>query len=180
MANVLVLLPAGFEEMEAVTPVDLLRRAGHSVKLAALGDELTVKGRNGILLRADTLLGRVDPNAAYQLLLLPGGPGVAALRSSPDVREVLGRHVMADAWIAAICAASLVLHDAGLLAGRHYTAHPVTATELTAIDASARVVVDGKIVTSRGAGTALDFGLKLVELLGTPSQAAEIATSICA
>jgi 4-methyl-5(b-hydroxyethyl)-thiazole monophosphate biosynthesis len=166
MANVLVLLPAGFEEVEAVTPVDLLRRAGHSVKLAALGDELTVKGRNGILLRADTLLGRVDPNAAYQLLLLPGGPGVAALRSSPDVREVLGRHVMADAWIAAICAAPLVLHDAGLLSGRHYTAHPSTATELTTIDASARVVVDGRIVTSRGAGTALDFGLKLVELLG--------------
>jgi 4-methyl-5(b-hydroxyethyl)-thiazole monophosphate biosynthesis len=135
MANVLVLLPAGFEEVEAVTPVDLLRRAGHDVKIAALGDELTVKGRNGIHLRADTLLARVDPNATFQVLLLPGGPGVSALRSSPEVRDLLGRHVMADAWIAAICAAPLVLHDAGLLSGRHYTAHPSTATELTAIDA---------------------------------------------
>ena len=180
MANVLVLLPAGFEEVEAVTPVDLLRRAGHRVTLAALGDELAVKGRNGMVLRADTVLGRIDPNAAYQLLLLPGGPGVAALRSSPDVREVLGRHVMADAWIAAICAAPLVLHDAGLLAGRHYTAHPATATELNAIEASHRVVVDGRIVTSRGAGTALDFALKLVELLGDAAQAEQISKEICA
>ena len=180
MASILVPLPAGFEEIETVTPVDVLRRAGHDVTLAALGPRRAVAGRSGITLEADTLLTSIAPEAIYTLLLLPGGPGVKHLRASPEIRDIIGRHTMADRWIAAICAAPLVLHDAGLLSGRRYTAHPSTATELTAIDAATRVVVDGRIITSRGAGTALDFALKLVELLGDEATAKKIATDICA
>ena len=180
MASILVPLPEGFEEIETVTPIDVLRRAGHRVTLAALGANLLVAGRNGIALQADTLLGRIPPDAIYALLLFPGGPGVRALRDSPEVRDLLGRHVMANAWLAAICAAPLVLHDAGLISGRRFTAHPSTDTELPAALAAERVVVDGKIVTSRGAGTALDFSLRLVELLEGPEAAQCIAQEICA
>jgi 4-methyl-5(b-hydroxyethyl)-thiazole monophosphate biosynthesis len=82
--------------------------------------------------------------------------------------------------VAAICAAPLVLLDTGLLAGLRYTAHPSTAAELPVIRADERVVEDGRIITSRGAGTALDFGLLLVARLVSPEKAAEVARGICA
>jgi 4-methyl-5(b-hydroxyethyl)-thiazole monophosphate biosynthesis len=88
--------------------------------------------------------------------------------------------VAADKWIAAICAAPLVLKDAGLLAGRRYTAHPSAETELGEIDASQAVITDGRIITSRGAGTALALGLHVVELLLGKEKAQEISLSICA
>jgi 4-methyl-5(b-hydroxyethyl)-thiazole monophosphate biosynthesis len=174
-----VLLAPGFEELETVAPVDVLRRAGCTVTLAALGPDLLVTGRNGLALRADALLADLPHDApAATCLLLPGGPGVAALRASPLVRRLVDRHHAAGAWLAAICAAPAVLHDAGLLAGRRYTAHPSVAAELTAILHDERVVVDGRLLTSRGAGTALDFGLALVAALVSPARSAEIAAAI--
>jgi transcriptional regulator GlxA family with amidase domain len=105
---------------------------------------------------------------------------LARLRADPRVLALVLQHHEAGAWLAAICAAPTVLHDAGLLAGRRYTAHPSVANELTAILAAERTVTDGKILTSRGAGTALDFGLALVAHLTTPATAAEIHRAICA
>jgi 4-methyl-5(b-hydroxyethyl)-thiazole monophosphate biosynthesis len=130
-------------------------------------------------MHADLPLASLPPAACvHDCLLLPGGPGVALLRAAPEIRTLVERHHAAGSWLAAICAAPAVLHDAGLLAGRRYTAHPSVAGELQEILADERVVRDGLLITSRGAGTALDFGLKLVSVLVSPEKAAEIAASI--
>ncbi len=179
MPTVLAILPEGFEELEAVAPIDVLRRAGAKVTLASDTDSLKITGRNQITLLADFALSFIG-DTLYDMVLIPGGPGVKNLRANTRVRDCILRHHQHKKWIAAICAAPVVLADAGVLAGRHYTAHPSVAGELTALLPDQRVVVDGNIITSRGAGTALDFGLKLVEVLFTPYAAQEVACSICA
>ena len=178
MATALVILAEGFEEIEAFTPVDLLRRAGVEVTVASLVENRHATGRSGITAHADCALGSVQEKI-FDLLFLPGGPGVKQLRADPRVRELVLRHRAADCWLAAICAAPAVLHDAGLLAGRRYTAHFSVADELPNILSEARVVTDGKITTSRGAGTAMEFGLHLVGLLTSPTRAQEIGKAIC-
>lgn len=179
MPTVLAILAEGFEEVEAITPIDLLRRAGADVTIAALPDGIHVSGRSGITIHADTPLTAVE-SQTYDCLFLPGGPGVRHLRADPRVRSIVLRHHAAGKWLAAICAAPTVLHDAGLLAGRRYTAHFSVASELTETLATERVVEDGTLLTSRGAGTALDFGLALVGKLYSPEKALEIGRAISA
>jgi len=176
MATVLVPLAPGFEEIEAVTPVDLLRRAGATVTLVSLTPELAVTGRSGLVLRADTTLDAVT-GMSFDLVLLPGGPGVRHLRADPRVINWARVQACSDRWLAAICAAPTVLHDAGLLRGRRFTAHFSVASELGNL-APEPVVVDGHLVTSRGAGTALEFGLTLVELLFSAERSHEISHAI--
>lgn len=178
MPTVLVFLAEGFEEIEAVAPIDLLRRAGATVTVAALGETIHVTGRTGITVHADITLGGVGPQP-FDCLFLPGGPGTKLLRADPRVRAaVLAQHA-AGGWLAAICAAPTVLHDAGLLAGRRYTAHFSVASELPHILTQERVVTDGRLITSRGAGTAIEFGLALVHVLFGQEKAQEVADSIC-
>lgn len=179
MPTVLVILAEGFEEIEATTPIDLLRRAGAEVTTASLAEGIHVSGRSGITLHADTPLAPVE-NRLFDCLFLPGGPGVKKLRADPRVKPLVLRHHEAGKWIAAICAAPTVLHDAGLLEGRRYTAHFSVANELSHILATERVVVDEKLITSRGAGTALDFGLQITEKLFSAEVAREISRSVCA
>jgi len=179
MPTVLALLAEGFEEIEAFTPVDLLRRAGADVTIASLSPQRHVTGRSGITAHADASLAEVG-DRLFDLLFLPGGPGVKNLRAEPRVNQVVERHAAAGKWLAAICAAPTVLNASGLLDGRRYTAHPSVAGELPHILADQRVVADGRILTSRGAGTALDFGLLLVEKLVSAEKAREVARSICA
>ncbi len=179
MPTVLAILADGFEEIETVAPIDLLRRAGATVTIAALGDGIHATGRCGMTMHADTTLEAVRAQA-FDCLFLPGGPGVKLLRADPRVRELVLRQHQAGGWIAAICAAPLVLHDAGLLAGRRYTAHFAVANELPAILTAERCVVDGRIITSRGAGTALDFGAALIARLLSEPKATEVMASICA
>lgn len=179
MPTVLTLLAEGFEEIETFTPVDLLRRAGVDVTVASLADHRHATGRSGITAHADVALAEIGSDRLFDLLFLPGGPGVKALRADARVRAAIDRHAAADRWLAAICAAPVLLHDAGLLAGRRYTAHPSVAAEIPQAIAGERVVVDGRIVTSRGAGTALDFGLCLIALLTSPSRAEDVSKAIC-
>ena len=179
MPTVLLLLAEGFEEIEAITPVDLLRRAGAEVTTASLAEGIHVIGRTGVTVHADAALTEVR-DRAFDLVILPGGPGVKHLRADARVRELVQRQHLAGRWLAAICAGPAVLHDAGLLDGRRYTAHFSVAGELPAILAGERVVADGRLLTSRGAGTALDFALLLVEKLFSPKKADEIRLSICA
>ncbi len=187
MPTVLAILADGFEEIEALTPIDLLRRAGAEVTTAALAPGIHVTGRSGLTLHADTTLAALespaDPASAprdFDCVFLPGGPGVQHLRADPRVRALVLRHHAAGRWLAAICAAPTVLHDAGLLAGRRYTAHFSVAHELPGLLADERTVADGRLLTSRGAGTALDFGLLLVEKFFSAEKAGEVARSICA
>ena len=180
MATVLVILPEGFEEIEALTPVDVLRRAGAEVTTAALGETMHVTGRSRVTLHADTTLAALPPGTAFDLLVLPGGPGVKHLRADPRVRDRVLAQAAGPGWLAAICAAPTVLHDAGLLAGRRYTAHTSVAAELPSALGAEAVVVDGRLITSRGAGTALPFALALVRALFGAAKESEIAASICA
>jgi 4-methyl-5(b-hydroxyethyl)-thiazole monophosphate biosynthesis len=177
--TVLVILAEGFEEAEAITPVDILRRAGAKVTLAALSDGIHVTGRNGLTVHADTTLAAAE-SSPFDCILLPGGPGVVQMRADQRVIAIVKRQNDAGGWIAAICAAPVVLLDAGALAGRRFTAHPSVTGELPPIVPGERVVVDGRLLTSRGAGTALDFGMSLVENLVSREKAAEIAKTICA
>jgi protein deglycase len=179
MPTVLAILAEGFEEIEAIAPIDLLRRAGAEVTVAALGDNIHVTGRTGITMHADAPLSAVE-HQLYDCVFLPGGPGVKQLREDRRVSALIQRHHGAARWLAAICAAPTVLNDAGLLAGRRYTAHFSVANELPAILADEKVVADGSILTSRGAGTAIDFALFLVEKLFSRERSAEIGRSISA
>lgn len=176
--SVLCLLASGFEEIETITPIDLLRRASVDVTVAALGESLLVKGRSDITVQADILLEQVDIGA-FDLLLLPGGPGVKGMREDGRPAALARQFAAAGKTVTAICAAPTVLHDAGLLAGKAYTSHFSVRNELTEARED-RVVADSGVITSRGAGTALDFGLELVRELCGPEKAAEIAASIMA
>ena len=173
----LIPLPEGFEELEAVAPIDLLRRAGAEVVIASLSERLTVTGRNGIRVVADTTLSAtLERN--FDCVLLPGGPGVKHLRANPRVIERVQRQSRDGHWIAAICAAPTVLKDAGLIPGIRFTAHPSVAAELPGLISDHRVLRDGRIITSRGAGTAIDFGLEVVSALYGEAVAQSVSTSI--
>lgn len=175
--SVLCLLGDGFEEIEFVTPVDLLRRVGITVTVAALED-LTATGRCGIRVIADTLLADVDAST-FDLLLLPGGPGVAAMRTDGRPAKLAREFADAGKPVAAICAAPLILMDAGLLAGRRFTAYHSVRPELGG-GLDERVVVDGPIITSRGAGTAMDFAMAIITSLVGADAAATVAAEIMA
>jgi 4-methyl-5(b-hydroxyethyl)-thiazole monophosphate biosynthesis len=175
--HVLCLLTDGFEEIEAVTPVDLLRRAGIEVVIASLGERIAT-GRCGMRLEADAMLEDIDP-AGFDLLLIPGGPGVAAMRRDGRAAAIAKDFADAGKPVAAICAGPLVLLDAGLLAGRRFTAYPSVRAELGG-GLDERVVVDGGIITSRGAGTAMDFALVLIALLADQAIADRVAQEIMA
>ena len=173
----LCLVVDGFEEIETITPVDLLRRAGADVTTAAMGETRQVCGRCGVMIEADALFDEIDPEG-YDLLLLTGGPGVRVLRADGRPAELAAAFLSRDKWVAAICAAPLVLKDAGMLDGRSYTAHFSTVGELPDALADEAVVVDGRLVTSRGAGTALAFGLELIGLIYGQERADEIGATI--
>ncbi len=175
--RILCLLAPGFEEIEMTTPVDLLRRAGADVVLAALCGDRIVIGRCGIAVQADVSLEDVA-DQEFDLLLIPGGPGVKALRSDGRAARLARAQVEASRPVAAICAAPTVLADAGLLQNRRFTAHFSVHAELPGVLPEERVVEDGPLITSRGAGTAMEFGLALVERLFGGERAREIASSI--
>lgn len=175
--RVLCLLTDGFEEMETVTPVDVLRRAGIEVVIASLHRKLAV-GRCGIRVEADVFLAGLDVSG-FDLLLIPGGPGVADLRKDGRAAALAGQFAAAGKPVAAICAAPLVLMDAGLLGGRRFTAYHSVREELGG-GLEERVVVDDGIITSRGAGTALDFALVIVAQLVGQAAADEVAAEIMA
>ena len=168
----------GVEETELVTPVNLMRRGGIEVVLAAL-DGGTVTGRGGIEIGADLSLDEVEDVAGFDLLFLPGGPGVAELRSDGRAAALATEFVAAGKTVAAICAAPLILKDAGVLAGRRFTAHFSVHGDLPGV-VDERVVEDGPVLTSRGPGTAVDFGLALVSRLAGEAVAREVAAGIMA
>ncbi len=167
----------GLEELEAVAPLDILRRSGVDCTVASQTGSLEVTGRNGITLKTDCHFDEVAHNP-FDLVVIPGGPGVQALRNTPTLIEVLKKQASAGKAIAAICAAPTVLQDAGLLQGRAYTAHFTVADELPEIIEDSPVVVDGNIITSRGAGTAVEFGLTLAKILTGRDSSRAVAESI--
>jgi len=167
MASVLVPLAPGCEEIEAVTVIDLMRRAGIEVLSAALNDG-PVKASRGTVLIADTSLDNAL-SREYDMVVLPGGqPGANNLNDDARIQALLQSMAKQGKYTAAICAAPKVLATAGLLEGKRATSFPGVLEELqlpaTQLESSA-VVKDGKVITSRGPGTAMDFALELIELL---------------
>lgn len=167
MARVLVPLADGFEEIEAVTVIDLLRRGGVEVVTAALKRDKAVTGSHDLSIVPDT-----DLDAAlaqdFDMVVLPGGmPGADHLENDARLNELLKRMANSGKFVAAICAAPKVLAGAGLLAGKTATSYPgFLADTLGGIDVRDEPVVrDGNITTSRGPGTAMDFALDLLEQL---------------
>jgi 4-methyl-5(b-hydroxyethyl)-thiazole monophosphate biosynthesis len=177
--RVLVPIADGTEEIEAVCIIDVLRRAGADVTVAAVGDRQITASR-GVRIVADCTIEDCR-EGNFDLIALPGGiPGAEHLRDSQPLVALLHRHQAAGGWYGAICAApAVVLSHHGLLGGRQATSHPAFFDRLGDGQAVAsRVVVDGKCVTSQGPGTALEFALTLVALLMGEAKAKEVATPL--
>jgi 4-methyl-5(b-hydroxyethyl)-thiazole monophosphate biosynthesis len=171
----LVPLAEGFEELEAVTIIDVLRRAGIEVSVAAL-DRSPTTGAHAIQLTADTALDAVNASS-FDAIVLPGGPAAQRLRADARIGKIVQDAVKAGKLVAALCAAPIVLEAAGVLAGKRATVYP--GNELpSATLVDARVVVDGNIVTSRGPGTSLEFSLTLVEMLVSVEKANQLRAAM--
>jgi len=178
--KVLVFLADGFEEVEAVTPIDYLRRSGIEVTVAAVGESLVVKGSHGIQITADALLksllerGKLLPSV-WDGVVVPGGlPGADNLAASKETGAFIKEIAAGGKLICAICAApARVLSPLGLLKGRNFTCFPGEEEKVTSPSSASfgahwkkdRVVVDGSLITSRGAGTAGEFACAIVDKL---------------
>lgn len=166
MTKVLIPLAQGCEELEAVTVIDILRRAGIQVITAGL-EAGPVRASRGTVLVPDATLEDALQNE-FDMIVLPGGmPGSEHLKNDQRVIAALQKAAADGKYTAAICAAPMALHAAGLLQGKKATSFPGVLDALSGSHTSVndRVVVDGRIVTSKGPGTAMDFALTLVELL---------------
>lgn len=174
----LVPVAEGFEEIEAAATIDILRRGGIEVVVAGVGGGV-IRGSRGIRILADM---KIDEMGAepFDLVALPGGmPGTRNLAESPAVLAAVKSHAEAGRLVAAICAAPTVLQTCGLLDGKRVTSHDSVQDRFPrSTYVTDRVVVDGNIVTSRGAGTAVEFALKLVEILQGRPKADEIGKAI--
>ena len=202
---IVMFLAPGFEEVEALAPLDLLRRAGLEVvtvavreaktnqlidKLGRLGvsatnlwdDDRTVTGSHGIPVTADVteaaLPGRLA-RASLEAVILPGGmPGTTNLDASPVVEKTLELAAAKDAYLCAICAAPLVLGKRGYLNGKRATCFPGFEEYLTGATVGGKVIRDGKIITAAGMGVAQEFGLEMISALVSPEKAGEIRAAI--
>jgi len=161
--NILIPLTDGFEEIEAVTPVDVLRRAGFNVVTAGIpGTMLT--GANGTKITTDKKLEDIDTNE-FDAIVLVGGPGYRNLGNSNKVLAALRDFNSKNKTIAAICMAPSILAKAGIINEKKATISPGQEREVPR-PRGERVVVDGNIITSQAPGTAMEFSLKIVEKLG--------------
>jgi 4-methyl-5(b-hydroxyethyl)-thiazole monophosphate biosynthesis len=169
MKTVLVPLAPGFEEVEALTVVDYLRRAGAHVVTASVGATNPITGKHRIRVMADIDLSEAiaEWGDAFDLVVLPGGPGHTNLAASEPLMELLRARLQQKQPTAAICAAPTVLAAAGLDRATRLTSWPGSRAELADFERYAEdaVVVDGHITTSRGPGTAVPFALALIEQL---------------
>lgn len=173
-----VLLADGFEEIEALTPVDMLRRAGKNVVTVGITGK-TVTGAHGIPVIADCEPKDL-PHGKIECLILPGGmPGTKNLDESPETDRLINRTLSDGGRLAAICAAPSVLGKRGLLRGKKATCYPSFERFLEGATASTeKVVTDENVTTSRGAGTAMDFALELVSLLVSPEKSEELGAGV--
>lgn len=177
---VYLFLAPGFEEIEALCPLDLLRRAGVEVKTVAIGSPTAVSGAHGITVMADMGEDEFAPHADAEMLILPGGmPGAANLDASSAVDAAIAHADETGAYLAAICAAPMILGHRGILRGKHATCFPGFEPHLDgAVLAETRVVRDGRIITAAGMGVALEFGLALVAALCGRDKADDLRAAV--
>ncbi len=181
-------LAPGFEEVEALAPLDLLRRAGLAVTTVAItaaglsATERAVTGAHGITVLADMTEADLAchlPDATVEAVVLPGGmPGTAHLDASSLVTDALAAAHAQGAYIGAICAAPLVLGKRGYLRGLRATCFPGFEDQLLGATVGGKIIRDGRIITAAGMGVAQEFGLELVSVLVSPQKAGEIRAAI--
>ena len=186
MKRVVVPIAPGFEEIETITVVDILRRAGVQVSLASVekgAPPAMLEGRTGIKVMADLALSEVQASD-FDMIVLPGGlKGAQTLQNDRHVARLLRDFQQSDSsrYIGAICAAPIILASNNMIAGRRLTSHPSVKDQLGgSIYDESRVVIDGNLVTSRGPGTAMEFALTLVELLAGKEKMQEIKQGVLA
>jgi len=177
--SVYVHLAEGFEEIEAITIIDVLRRASIPVTTISMTGHLSVRGAHDIHVSADKLYEDID-YLAGQMIVLPGGmPGTRHLESHKGLANQITEYKESNKWICAICAAPLVLGKLNILNGKSATCYPGFEKELlNAKVSNERVVQDGKIITSKGPGTAIEFSLKIVENLKGKDLAEDLKNSM--
>lgn len=178
MKRALVLFAEGSEELETVTVVNILRRGGVQVSLAGL-KQGALRGSRGITLQPDTTLDAIQ-NEAFDMVVLPGGqPGTDHLKADDRVAHLVQRMATEDRFVTAICAAPSVLAKAGLLDGRRATSFPTCLDDYPKVAKQMNAVVeDGKLITSRGPGTAMDFALVLLERLMGSAKRQEVEAGL--
>ena len=167
MKKIGVLLAPGFEEVEALTVVDVLRRAGEHCDLVSVNGSESVTGSHNIEIKADVAFS--DDIKEYEMIVLPGGlPGSTNLQSNKKVIDMVKYFNNNNKYIAAICAAPIVLKEAGIISNKKVTSYPGYEDELGAKEyiEDQNVVIDGNIITSRGPATTLAFSYKILEVLG--------------
>lgn len=160
-----VFLANGFEEIEAIAPIDLLRRAEKKVITVGVGDNIIV-GSHGVPIVTDTIAQEIILDESLEMIVLPGGmPGTINLEKSQYVQTAIDYCIKNNIYIASICAAPSILGHRGLLNGKNAVCYDGFETQLDgAIIGNTSVAVDGQFITARGAGVAVDFALKLIEL----------------
>lgn len=175
-----VFLAKGFEEIEAITPIDILKRAGMEVDTVSITSNKEVVGAHGIIVVADYIFDDADFSDA-DLLFLPGGmPGTTNLDAHEGLKSLIQEQMHDDKLVAAICAAPTILGRMGLLKGKEAICYPGFEDQLKGATISNNSIVkSGNIVTGKGAGVAVQFALKLVEELKGKDVAAKIASAIC-
>jgi 4-methyl-5(b-hydroxyethyl)-thiazole monophosphate biosynthesis len=182
--KVLVLLAEGFEEVEAVTPIDYLRRAGTEVTIAAIDKSKTVKGSHGIEINSDAFLVdllRKGTASSFDAVVLPGGmPGAANLAASKEAGDLLKEAAAKGTLVCAICASpAVVLAPLGILKGKKFTCFPGLEEKVRGASWSEdRVVTDGNIITSRSAGTTGNFAAAIISALVSKGEAEKLTKSV--
>ena len=180
MHRVLVPLAQGCEELEAVTIIDLLRRAKIEVVTAGLNDEPVVASRGVRLIPDISIDDAIDQN--FDMIVLPGGlPGAEHLDNDPRIKSLLKKMANDEKYTAAICAAPKVLANAGILSNKKATSYPGFLENLDLPDTDLKtdpVVIDGNVITSRGPGTAMDFALALIEILSGKDKRDEVEKAL--
>lgn len=180
MAKILVPLADGFEELEAITIIDLLRRAGFDVISAGLDDQPVTASRKNVIIPDTSIKQVIDEE--FDLIVLPGGlPGADNLRDNPDVQSLIKKQYAKGKTLAAICAAPKALAASGVLLGKTITCYPGALDELDSSGFTITthpVEIDGNIITSRGPGTAMDFALTLIERMGSKTLRDQVAAQL--
>ena len=178
--KVVVPLAEGFEEIEFSTIVDILRRAGIDVAVAGLKEGI-INGAHGIMIMPDTLIDKVSADNFDVIILVGGNPGFVNLGWSEKVLKLVKEMFDRDKYVTAICGAPSVLAKAGVIQGKKATVFPGMEDTLTGAQyRDERVVVDGKVITSQGPGTAMEFAVKLVEVLAGKGKAGEVTKQVLA
>lgn len=174
-----IFLAEGFEEIEAITTIDVLRRVKVDIKVVSISDKLAVAGAHKITIIADALYEEID-FADIDMLILPGGmPGTTNLASHQRLMQSITQHAKNDKWVCAICAAPSILGKLGILKGKSAVCYPGFEASLLGADVKYdSVIQDGKVITARGPGASIQFALKLVEVLKDPELSEKIKSDM--